>query len=243
MTISSPPQQAGSSPPKAVGTTMAAGDSPQEPSSKFQLREGTEKQQHTRHTRKPQHVFSSKKIFKEVKKESSEKSHLECSESLDSAAEKREDTTRFSASVGGSIAAPTSKSSGIPKQTPSSKDPSQVKLATGAKRREEAGSRDQSDSGSEEDEEGSKSTVISFPTSLPIIFHVASQNAQHGSPSKQPQSMTFARDTLITPPSFKPKTLPILLESVKSGTLQLQKRGTQLTVLSTESKGRIWLVW
>ena len=79
-----------------------------------------------------------------------------------------------------------------------------------------------------EDEDGKmpevKSTVISFPTSLPIVF-----SSQRGSPTpltsttKSPASLSSfssssmsVKETYVAAPSFKTKTLPYLLDSLKT---------------------------
>ena len=55
--------------------------------------------------------------------------------------------------------------------------------------------------------DNSKSTVISFPTSLPIQF---------SSQSSLSTSQSRSKDLLATPPTFKMRSLPAVMETVKS---------------------------
>lgn len=164
---------------------------------------------HARHSRKPQHVFSSK-FFKDAKKKEvgvvgGAESEQEVGESSSEPMEKEEEAVSFSVSVAG-----WGMLSGgqVPKHC---RDTTAQTVGEHRGKAEEVGPQS---SESDEDED-SKSTVISLPTSLPIIFHVAASASQHGLAQRQ-----AARDTLVTPPSFKPKSLPVLLESIKPSTPQ-----------------------
>ena len=164
-----------------------------------------------KHSRKPQHVYSSKKLFKE-------------SRNVDErgGGESEDVTDSFSISVEfgvlpsqqsklmrqSSMSSPTSltvasSSPGLSVQSQGKRtveDSASVLLTpstVGAKERaEECKSESWDDS-------TSKSTVISFPTSLPIHF------------SGQQTVATSQARSMATPPTFKTKTLPALMESVK----------------------------
>ena len=203
-----------------------------------------EKQHHTKHSRKPQHVYSSKKLFKE-----GDRGQLECRETMESSAQEDDSTVSFSISVDwGVLSNQPRRAEGKKPGTATTKDPTQSKLA-GGRKKEDSGSHRSKASTNEEktdDSDTSKSTIISLPTSLPIIFsgHPGGVFQPLGDRSsgtvKQPGLLPssggiWAKDTLTTPPSSKPKTLPILLESVKS---TLGKSNTQQLQTSMTIKGK-----
>ena len=169
-----------------------------------------------KHSRKPQHVFSSKKLFKESRRDDERGRGRDSDDGTDS----------FSISVEfgvlppqqsklmrqSSLSSPTSltvasSSPGLSVQSQgkiSVEDSASVlltpshSLGGGGALAEEC----RNDSGDD-----SKSTVISFPTSLPLHFCGQQSVATTQSRSK---------DVFATPPSFKTKTFPSLMESVKA---------------------------
>lgn len=169
-----------------------------------------------KHSRKPQHVYSSKKLFKESKRED-ERGRGDSDDVTDS----------FSISVEfgvlpsqqsklmrqGSVSSPTSLT--ITSSSPGLSVQSEGKItvedsASVLLRPPPVGGgyeESKNDSG-----DNSKSTVISFSTSLPI--HFCSQPSLATSQSKS----THGRDVCATPSSIKTKSMPMLLESVKSST-------------------------
>ncbi len=188
---------------------------------------------HARHSRKPQHVFSGKKFFKDPKRREGVGAggvgaDQEVSETLSDSSEKQEETVSFSVSVvgWGAFSGGQPSKQGAPKRgkdAPRALGGKESGYVAGehGKKREDDGKEPVETSDSDE-EDGSKSTVISLPTSLPIIFHVAASASQHGLAQRQ-----AVRDTLVTPPSFKPKSLPVLLESIKPTSAHPQKRVSQ----------------
>ena len=170
-----------------------------------------------KHSRKPQHVYSSKKLFKDIKRED-ERGRGEGEDVSDS----------FSISVEfgvlpaqqsklmrqGSVSSPTSltvasSSPGLSVQSQGKRtveDSALVLLnAQGPPlSSSHAVSYDENKSDSGDD---SKSTVISFPTSLPIQF---------SGQSSLSTSQSRSKDLLATPPTFKMRSLPSVMETVKS---------------------------
>ena len=203
----------------------------------------TDKQHHTKHSRKPQHVYSSKKPIKE-----GDRGQLECRETMESSAQEDDSTVSFSISVDwGVLSSQPMKAGGTKPGTTTAKDHTQSKLA-GGRKKEDSGSHRSKASTNEEktdDSDTSKSTIISLPTSLPIIFSghpgvFQPLGDKSSGTVKQPGLLSssggiWAKDTLTTPPSSKPKTLPILLESVKS---TLCKGSTQQPQTSMTIKGK-----
>lgn len=197
-----------------------------------------DKQHHTKHSRKPQHVYSSKKFFKEGRKEG-DRNQLECRETMEESAMQEDDTISFSVSVDWGVLGSQPMKAGGTKP-----------VGGHGRRKEDSGfhrskaSANESEEEKTDDSDTSKSTIVSLPTSLPIIFsgypggHLPSVLKQQESP---PSSMGgwANKDTLLTPPSYKPKTLPILMESVKSTVVQ-RKVGSQQTSspIATDAKGK-----
>ena len=204
----------------------------------------TDKQHHTKHSRKPQHVYSSKKLVKE-----GDRGLLECREAMESSAQEDDSTVSFSISVDwGVLSSQPMKAGGTKPGSTTAKDHTQSKLAGGRKKDDSGSHRSKASTNEEktDDSDTSKSTIISLPTSLPIIFsgHPGGVFQPLGEKSsgtvKQPglpssSGGIWAKDTLTTPPSSKPKTLPILLESVKS---TLGKGSTQQPQSSMTIKGK-----
>ena len=175
-----------------------------------------------KHSRKPQHVYSSKKLFKDNKRDD-ERGRGDREDSTDS----------FSISVEfgvlpsqqsklmrqGSVSSPTSltvtsSSPGLSVQSQGKRtveDSASVLLnvqgpSLSSSYATSRGSYDESKSDSGDD---AKSTVISFPTSLPIQF-----SGQLSLSTSQSRSST-SKDLLATPPTFKTKSLPAVMETLK----------------------------
>ena len=187
----------------------------------------TSGEKHTKHSRKPQHVFPSRKLAKKEEiKIKSEPDETSASNS-------------FSISLDwGVLTSPQQpqKSGGVsPKLIVQSSGTSSS--GGSALHVHSSGKKICGDSEEiSDDSDTSKSTVISLSTSLPIVFSGLRDTQQtvttssSSAPSKdskqqqqlqQQQSQASAdwspvKDTLTTPTSVKPKTLPIILESVKS---------------------------
>ena len=150
-------------------------------------------EKHARHGRKPQHVFSGKKAFREVKREGEVPSQLECSETLPSLSEKIRDT--FGISCGGPASHSHSAKGSDSKQgaagTRDGDTRSAVLVGGGGGRgggdgvqvrrvkEEDMGGQTpmqkSSDSDLDHDDDDddsnfSKSAIVSLSTSLPIIF-------------------------------------------------------------------------
>ena len=198
-----------------------------------------DKQHHTKHSRKPQHVYSSKKIFKEGRREG-DRSQLECRETMEDSAMQEDDTISFSVSVDwGVLGSQPMKAGGT---RPGSSH---------GRRKEDSGchrskaNANESEEEKTDDSDTSKSTIVSLPTSLPIIFsrysggHLPSVLKQQDLPPSSGAGW-INKDTLVTPPSYKPKTLPILMESVKSTFVAQRKGGSQPTssAVATDTKGK-----
>ena len=224
-----------------------------------------EREKHTRHGRKPQHVVSGKKLFREVKRESEAPSQLECGETLQSLSEKARDASGFS--WGGLIVQSHPPKGSDWRQGASGRDGDtnsatlvggrrggDVKDAVQVRRVKEEDMSGQipkqrsSDYDLEfdddEDSDYSKSAIVSLSTSLPIVFsrHAAGlqqqQQPQQKSPPtvltmKQEMAPSIPKDVLTTPPNFKPHTLPILLEAMKSLSTSQKKSGQSGTATGT----------
>ena len=178
-----------------------------------------------KHSRKPQHVYSSKKLFKETIKKEDERGRGDNDDVTDS----------FSISVEfgvlpsqqsklmrqGSVSSPTSltvtsSSPGLSVQSQGKRmveDSASVLLnLQGPPSSLNTMSRDSYDEFKSDSGEDSKSTVISFSTSLPIQFSGQTSLATSHAQSRS----TTNRDLLATPPTFKTKPLPVVMESLKS---------------------------
>lgn len=175
-----------------------------------------------KHSRKPQHVYSSKKLFKDNKRDD-ERGRGDSEDVTDS----------FSISVEfgvlpsqqsklmrqGSVSSPTSltvtsSSPGLSVQSQGKRtveDSASVLLNVQGPPlfSSHAMSRDSYDESKSDSGDDSKSTVISFPTSLPIQF-----SGQLSLATSQSRSIT-SKDLLATPPTFKTKSLPTVMETVK----------------------------
>ena len=213
---------------------------------------------HSRHGRKPQHVPSGKKAFREVKREGEVTSQLECSETLPSLPEKARDT--FGLTCGGPAshfhsakgsdskhgtggrdgesrsAMPAGGGGGDGAQVWRVKEEDMGGQIPGQKSSDSDPDRDDDD---DEDSSFSKSAIVSLSTSLPIVFsRHAPGMQQHQQQQKMPPTMLSTKqqivpgapkDALTTPPNFKPHTLPILLEAMKFTASQKKGGGQSAT--------------
>lgn len=178
-----------------------------------------------KHSRKPQHVYSSKKLFKDNKRDD-ERGRGDGEDITDS----------FSISVEfgvlpsqqsklmrqGSVSSPTSltvtsSSPGLSVQSQGKRtveDSASVLLNVQGPylSSSHAMSRDSYDENKSDSGDDSKSTVISFSTSLPIQF--SGQPSLHVATSQS--RSTVCKDLLATPLAFKTKSMPMVMESIKA---------------------------
>lgn len=188
-----------------------------------------------KHSRKPQHVYSSKKLFKDSRRDDERGRGGDDDDVTDS----------FSISVEfgvlpsqqsklmrqSSLSSPTSLTiaSSIPglsvqSQGKISVEDSASVLLTPSHSLGGGGGRDSSEEYKNDSPDDSKSTVISFPTSLPLHF-----GSQHSVVTSQSRS----KDAMAMPPTFKTKTMPLLMESVKTSSsapatpMKRERIGTQ----------------
>ena len=207
-----------------------------------------------KHSRKPQHVYSSKKLFKDNKRDD-ERGRGDGEDVTDS----------FSISVEfgvlpsqqsklmrqGSVSSPTSltvtsSSPGLSVQSQGKRtveDSASVLLnAQGPSlSSSHVASRDGYDENKGDSGDDTKSTVISFPTSLPIQF-----SSQLSLATSQSRSTT-SKDLLATPSTFKTRSLPAVMEAVKLSAsvpvtpIKREKSGSHQGTLSVTLKaGMEW---
>ena len=191
-----------------------------------------------KHSRKPQHVYSSKKLFKD--------SHRDDERGRGGDGDDVTDSFSISVEFGvlpsqqsklmrqGSLSSPTSLTvaSSSPRLSVQSQgkitveDSASVLLTPSHSLGGGGGGRDSSEEYKNDSGDDSKSTVISFPTSLPLHF-----GSQHSVATSQSRS----KDVIATPPSFKAKIMPGLMDSVKTSSsapatpMKRERIGTQGT--------------
>ena len=169
-----------------------------------------------KHSRKPQHVYSSKKLFKESKRDDERGRGVgdDVTDSFSISVEfgvlpsQQSKLMRHSSVSSPTSLTVTSSSPGLSVRSQGKitvEDSASVLLRSSSV----GGARDGYDDVKTDRGDDSKSTVISFSTSLPIQF--SSQQSVATSQSRT----THSKDVLATPPSIRTKAFPMLTDSVK----------------------------